>query len=148
MKIDDKYLNLLHCLIYDKRIKENGMLYSLEIQQGVNCYYISYKAYYNRFQEMSIFVEDFEKGNVVFLIPYECDYMQETLKQLEKIYKEKIKSFFGDKYRDDMIVKISEEERQEQIRWWENKFRGLENWEYKKDMDKEKEVLKNESKKE
>lgn len=39
-----------------------------------------------------------------------------------------IRDFFGDKFQEDMIMRISEDDRQKQIRYFDNLTRGLENW--------------------
>ncbi len=136
MEIEDKYLSLLNLYIYDKRTKEDGMLASIEINKFFNGYGISYRAFYSKFYENIVFVEDFEKGNVVFLIPFALNYETKLLEDMAKRAKDTIKKFFGDKYRDDMIMEISEDDRQRQIKWWENLTLGLDNWHNKFNFDK------------
>lgn len=55
--------------------------------------------------------------------------MVEEMEGMAERQTEKIKAFFGDKFRENMIMRISEEERQEEIRKWEKLTLGLENWE-------------------
>lgn len=130
MIIEDKYFNILHTIIYDKRCKMAGILSSIQITRYIRSGYgISFCAYMNGLNpNHSIYVEDFEKGNVVFLIPF---WKREYDKELDEIgakNTQKIKDFFGDKFREDMIMRISEEERQEEIRKWEAVTIGFENW--------------------
>lgn len=129
MLIDDKYFDLLHTLIYDKRCKMSGILSSFEVSKYITGYGISFRAYMNsQNPNHYIFVEDFEKGNVVFLIPFDVKYMDGKLEHIEESNIEKIKNFFGDKYNDNMIMRISEQDRQEEIRKWDEISIGLNNW--------------------
>lgn len=71
MQIEDKYLSILNLLIYDKRTGMNGIISDLRINNYFNGILFSYNAFMNRqHSSQYIFVEDFEKGNVVFLLPY------------------------------------------------------------------------------
>lgn len=129
MEIADKYLGLIHTYIYDKRTKMCGMISDLSIMGGIGGYGIGYTAFMNRlYSKAYIFVEDFEKGNVVFLMPYDLKcYVKET-DEFRAKQRKAIQDFFGDKFREDMIMEISEEERQEEIREWEKRLCSLENW--------------------
>lgn len=132
MEIDEKYLNLLHILIYDKRTNENGIISSFVITQYIGGIGFSYQAYMNgQKPNATIFVEDFEKGNVVFLLPFGTGYMDKEMEEMAEQHTKRIKEFFGDKFRDDMIVRISEDERQAEIRKWKEIMLGLENWDMK-----------------
>ncbi len=137
MEIENKYINLLGCLIYDKRTGEEGMLSSISIQRFIGGYGVYFNAYYNRLNSnRMVFIEDIEKRNIVFLIPFSTNYQKELLGELAQRHKKVIKEFFGDKYREDMIMEIDEEERQKLIRWWENLSLPLENWEHLSDIKK------------
>lgn len=130
MVIEDKYFDLLHTLIYDKRRKMSGILSGFEVERQIGGYVLLFRAYMNsQNADIYIFVEDFEKGNVVFLLPFGVTYMVEEMEGMAERQTEKIKAFFGDKFRENMIMRISEEERQEEIRKWEKLTLGLENWE-------------------
>ncbi len=135
MEIEDKYFNLLNCFIRDKRTNINGMISSIKIISLIGKYIICYEAFDDRHTDYSICIEDFEKGNVVFLIPYSRSCLDKNLNKLGKLQKEAIKEFFGDKFREYMIMEISEEERQEQTRKWEEYIRGLSNWNEKFQLD-------------
>ena len=137
MEIEEKYLGLLNLLIYDKRTGEYGMISELCISQMFNGYNVYYTSFNNRFNESYVFIEDFEKGNVVFLIPFATDYRKEDFEKLASKHKTFIKHFFGEQYRDDMIMEINEEDRQKQIRYWESLSIGIDNWEHKLKNDKE-----------
>lgn len=129
MEIEEKYLNLLNLLIYDKRRQMNGMLSELCISVSFGGHMIYYKAHMSKTHANDIiFVEDFEKRNVVFLQPFSVNYQKELLEEMAERQENAIKEFFGDKFHEDMIMKISEEERQEQIRQWDSLMLGLENW--------------------
>ena len=117
MEIEEKYLGLLNLLIYDKRTGEYGMISELCISQMFNGYNVYYTSFNNRFNESYVFIEDFEKGNVVFLIPFATDYRKEDFEKLASKHKTFIKHFFGEQYRDDMIMEINEEDRQKQSKW-------------------------------
>lgn len=120
MVIDDKYLGLLGTFIYDKRTKMEGMLSELCIMGLPNGYTLYYNAYMNQIRnDAMICVEDFESGNVVFLEPFGIVYMENEMKEIAKMHRKAIVDFFGDKFREDMIVRISEKERQKKIKEWE-----------------------------
>lgn len=129
--IDDKYFKLLHLCIYDKRRKTSGMISKISITPSINNIMISYEAYYSKiYSSLPVFVEDFENGSIVFLLPFGTNYMVKELEAMAEKDINKIKEFFGDKYRDDMIMRISEEERQKEIKRWGNIEIKLENWEW------------------
>lgn len=130
MVIDDRYINLLNVLIHDKRTKTNGILSSLEIMRyaGGECR-ICYRAYMSkRNSDVYIFVEDFKKGNVIFLLPFGVRYMAEEMEELAERHTNAIKEFFGEDFREDMLMRISEDKRQEEIRKIDQIMLGLENW--------------------
>lgn len=129
MEIEDKYFSLLNLLIHDKRTGMNGIICDFRISNYFNGKLFSYNAFMNR-QNTSqyIFVEDIEKGNVVFLLPYGIKYMEKEMEEMASKHEKTIRDFFGDKFREDMIMRISEDERQKQIKYFDTLTRGLENW--------------------
>lgn len=132
MEIEEKYLNLLGLLIHDKRNNMNGMISSLMIDKYITGYGIYYQVYTNRVHGYTrLFIDDILKGNVVFLLPFSKGYLDEVFQEMAKDHEAAIKDFFGDDFREDMIVRISEEERQEEIRKWEAIGVALENWDCK-----------------
>ncbi len=129
MVIEDKDFDLLHTLIYDKRRKLSGIISGFEVMRFIEGYGISFRAYFNPVNaDLNIFTGDFENGNVVFLLPFGVTYMVKEMEEMAEQHTEKIKAFFGDKFREDMIMRISEDERQEEIRKWKSLTTGLENW--------------------
>ena len=129
MVIDDKYFGLLGTYIYDKRTKMEGMISDLCIMGLPNGYTVYYNAYMNSIRSNAmICVEDFESGSVVFLEPFGIVYMEKEMKEIAKRHRKVIVDFFGDKFREDMIVKISETERQKKIKEWEKFTYGLREW--------------------
>lgn len=129
MEIEDKRLKLLGLLIRDKRSGMNGIISALTIHNAIGGYFVSYEAYMSKvYSNRLIFVEDFEKGNIAFLLPFAVNYQKEFMEEMAKTHEAVIKEFFGDKFREDMIIRISEDERQEEIRKWESLTIGLENW--------------------
>lgn len=140
MEIEKKYFNLLWILVHDKRNKMSGIISSLQISRYIGGYGISYSAFMNRQNQYTIFVDDIEKGNVVFLLPFGLKYMEKEMEEMAKQHEKAIKDFFGEKFREDMIMRISEDERQEEIRKWDKLTIGLENW-YKKMEDNNCEVM-------
>ena len=120
MVIDDKYLGLLGTYIYDKRTKIHGIISDLCVMGFPNGYTVYYNAYMNSIRsDVMICVEDFKSGNVVFLEPFGIVYMEKEMKEIAKRSRKAIVDFFGDKFREDMIVRISENERQKKIKEWE-----------------------------
>lgn len=129
MVIDDKYLGLLGTYIYDKRTKMEGMISDLCIMGMPDGYSVYYNAYMNTIRsDAMICVQDFESGNVVFLEPFGVLYMEKEMKEISKRHKKAIVDFFGDKFREDMIVRISESERQNKIKEWEKYTYALKEW--------------------
>ena len=129
MVIDDKHLGLLGTYIYDKRTKMEGMISDLCIMGMPDGYSVYYNAYMNTIRsDAMICVQDFESGNVVFLEPFGIVYMEKEMKEISKKHRKAIIDFFGDKFREDMIVRISERERQEKIKEWEKFTYGLREW--------------------
>lgn len=130
MEIDERYFKLLNLLIYDKRSNTYGMISGIIINNYFNVTMISYQVFVSRvYAYSSLFIEDIEKGNVVFLLPFSTKYKVIELEEMAKRHEERIKEFFGNKFREDMIIRISEEKRQEEIRKWDDLSIGFENWE-------------------
>lgn len=103
MVIDDKYLALLGTYIYDKRTKMHGIISDLCVMGLPNEYTVYYNAYMNAIRSyVMICAEDFESGNVVFLEPL---YMEKK-KKIAKRRRKAIVDFFGDKFREGMIVRM------------------------------------------
>lgn len=139
MQIEDKYLSLLNLLIYDKRTGMNGIIFDFRISNYFNGILFSYNAFMNRqHSSQYIFVEDFEKGNVVFLLPYGIKYMEKEIEEMASKHEKAIRDFFGDKFREDMIMRISENDRQKQIGYFDTLARGLENWDTLCDIKRDK----------
>lgn len=132
-QIEDKYFKLLHTYIYDKRRQSSGIISRISIMPLplINSVVIGYDAYISKtYSSVSIFVEDFENGSVVFLLPFSKNYKAKELEEMAERHTAAIKEFFGDKFRDDMIMRISEEERQKEIGHWGSIETGLNNWEW------------------
>ena len=129
MVIDDKYLGLLGTYIYDKRTKMEGMISDLCIMGLPNGYTVYYNAYMNSIRSNAmICVEDFESGSVVFLEPFGIVYMEKEMKEIAKRHRKVIVDFFGEKFTENMIVRISENERQNKIKEWEKYTYALKEW--------------------
>lgn len=116
-------------MIYDKRSKTCGMLSDIRLMKCPDGIVIHYSAYMNSLcPNQPVFIEDFEKGNVVFLMPYSTDRIDDTLAIFRDIHREAIEEFFDDRFREDMIMTISEEERQKQIRKEQDLWRSVVKW--------------------
>lgn len=125
----DKYLALVGCYIYDKRTGQNGMLTDVCIRKMMGRYYASYNAYISKtFSIAPIFVEDFVAGNVVFLRPFSVGWLQTELAEMGRQQDHAIRTLFGDDFRDEMIVSITEEERQGMMRRLAAAETGMDNW--------------------
>lgn len=132
MELDEKYLKLLNLLIYDKRRKMHGIISGILISKCAGGFMISYQVFMSRiYVNTTLFLDDIEKGNVVFVLPFSLNRQDDLFEVMAEDHEKRIKEFFGDKFRDDMIIRISEEERQEEIRKWENLERGVQNWDNK-----------------
>lgn len=141
MEIENKYFDLINVLVYDKRIKMSGIISEVSIIKFVTGQAILYyRAFMNKtHSEHMIFVDDIEKGNVVFLLPFGVAYKEKEMELMAEEHEKRIKEFFGDKFREDMIMRISEEERQEELRRWKEMVIGLENWDRKFEAQENKE---------
>ena len=131
MNIEDKHLKLLHKLIYDKRKNMYGILSSYCIHRSFcdNGYYWYYLGYMTKVHNDYIFhIEDFINGNVVFLLPFGT-WWDDEYEEIRQQNIKDIKECFGDDFREDMIMRISEEERQKKIKEEEKILKGLFNWE-------------------
>lgn len=132
MEVEDKYFSLLNLLVYDKRAKECGMICSFCFERlfsGIWCYY---EGFFRCGQYRSIYIDDIKSGNVVFILPfsvYEND--KKDYDKIGEMFTNAVKEFFGDYFREDMIMQINEEERQEEIRYWEKLTRPIDNWDRK-----------------
>lgn len=110
MTIDDKYFLLLGKYIYNKTLDKFGYISSIEIMSCIGGWGINLITYYDTFHSRDIALfEDFEKGTLQFTIITDYEPMMEH-------YLEDIKTVFGDKFSEDMILYISEEERTEKNR--------------------------------
>ena len=97
-----------------------GIISDLCVMGSPNGYTVYYNAYMNSIRsDVMICVEDFKSGNVVFLEPFGIVYMEKEMKEIAKRHRKAIVDFFGDKFRENMIMRISETERQKKIKEWE-----------------------------
>ena len=55
-------------------------------------------------------------------------YMEKEMKEISKMHRKAICDFFGEKFREDMIVRISERDRQKKIKEWEKFTYALKEW--------------------
>lgn len=131
MEIESKYFDLLWTYIYDKRCKASGMISSIEISRGLYGYIFNYIAIMNKYHDKHrIYINDFENGNVIFLMPFGIRYKEKEMDGLRKEQIKNIKKFFGDKFRENMVWEISEKERLAETARWDDFLIGLENWEH------------------
>lgn len=130
MVVDDKYLKLLNKYILDKRTGQCGMISDFCLTYFCAGTFSSYyNAYMSNFHShVPIFEEDFKTGSVVFLLPFGVKYAEEEMEKLAEQHLRDIKDFFGSDFRDDMVRKIPEAERQGQIRRQDALWLNLENW--------------------
>lgn len=117
MEIDQKYLDLLNCYIYDKRTDQSGMLTDICITSLMaGKYLLYYHAYYSWTKAQTpVFVDDIEAGTVAFILPFSEGYLKEELEKKARQDENAIKEFFGKNFREDMIIPMPEEKRQEMI---------------------------------
>ncbi len=112
MEIDEKYVRLLGKYIYNKRLDKYGYISSIEIKLSIGGYLIELKAYYDYFDDDDIlFFEDFEKGKVQFTI-----ISFGVPKEISDREVEDIKFVFCEKFREDMLMYIPDDERTGRIR--------------------------------
>lgn len=103
--IDDKYIKLLGKHVYNKHLDKFGYISSIEIMDYTGGYGINLIVYYDTFHNHDIiFFEDFEKGIMQFIIITDYESIMDN-------YLKDIKLAFGDKFSEDMILYISDEER-------------------------------------
>lgn len=112
MEIPDKYTRLLGKYIYHKRLDKFGQINTISITSGFG-YGISLKAYCGKFNDdVLIFFEDFEKGEVQFTLITGI----EALEEYNRNSIDDIKAVFGDKFSDSMLMYIDADERMAHIR--------------------------------
>lgn len=112
MEIEDKYAKMLGKYIYHKRLDKFGFISTIKIEQCIGGYRISLNAFCDTFDDdVIVFFEDFEKGEAQFTI---ITGMTALEKYNESIIKD-IKEVFGDKYSDDMLLYIDDDERRKRI---------------------------------
>lgn len=118
MEVDQKYLDLLNCYIYDKRTDQCGMLTDICITSLMaGKYFLHFYAFYSWTNAQAhVFVDDFKAGTIAFVLPFSDGYMKEELEKKARQDEETIKTFFGADFREDMIIPVPEEKRQEMIR--------------------------------
>lgn len=119
MEIEEKYIKLLGKLVYNKRLDKYGRISSLELMHSIGMY-ISFNVFYDTFDDKSLlFFSDIEKGEVQFVIWHSSE-------QTKGHYSEEIddiKSALGDKFSDDMIIHMTDDEWKEQL--WKNDVRNV-----------------------
>lgn len=107
--IEDRKFLLLTKFIYNKRLDKIGYIPSIEYRSGFGGCYATYNAYYDVFDSTDLLVDsDFLQGNVQFVI------IEMPIKESEEYNRrqiEDIKKYFGDKFFEDMILYITEEEK-------------------------------------
>ncbi len=109
LEIINSYLNLIDKYIYNTELDKFGMITDIEIS-GAGVYL---KAYYDRIHSSDmVLFEDFEKGKIKFtIITGESILTKEQNKQYQEKEINEIKQAFGDKFSDEMIMYIDDEER-------------------------------------
>lgn len=109
MEIEEKYIKILGKYIYNKELDKFGHISSLELTSGFGMW-IQYRVFYDTFDSNHIlFFNDFLEGKVKFTIITSVE--NPDYKEFERKELEDIKSAFWDKYSDDMIMYISDDER-------------------------------------
>lgn len=114
--IEKKYLNLINMAIYDVKKEKHGIISKISINGGFGgCYMILY-AYWDSINSHDIIMfDDFIKGDIKFVL-FDDDRRKEGLfKQVQEEEIENIKTVLGDKYTDDVIMWINEEDRKTQM---------------------------------
>lgn len=109
IEIINNYLNLIEKYIYNTELDKFGMITNIEISKiGV-----SLKAYYDRIHSSEIVLfEDFEKGKLKFtIITGESILTAEQQEKCDETKIREIKQAFGDKFSNDMIMYIDDDER-------------------------------------
>lgn len=133
MEINDKNLLLLHKLIYDPRIKANGIITSIEITplffpDGMHPGFW-YRVFINRNHSESILlVDDIKDKKIKFLIPFNLTMSAKEEKDYQERIISDLKEYFGDDFSDDILMYMPEEERQRQIRRLDQVFDSLQYW--------------------
>jgi len=114
IEIINSYLNLVDKYIYNTELDKFGIITDIEISKMG----IYLKAYYDRIHssEMVLF-EDFEKGKLNFIIiTGESILTKDQSEQYKEMTINEIKQAFGDKFSDEMITYVDDEERKRKNR--------------------------------
>lgn len=113
LEIDKKYLNVLGIPIYNTGIKQHGILSDLSIKNVIGGYILKYTAFFSvMYPDMTVFKEDFANGDVKFVL-IDSDHGDDWYKNH---CIESIKAFMDDEFSEDVVMRISEDERSAQIR--------------------------------
>lgn len=110
MKIEEKYIKLLGKLVYNKRLDKYGRISSLELSHSFGSYWY-FNVFYDKFDNHSILLyEDIEKGEVQFVLLLDSNGEEYASQKVDDI-----KSAIGDKFSDDMIIHMTDDEWKEQM---------------------------------
>lgn len=107
VQIDERYTKMLGMLVYNKDLDKYGRVSSLRLMEGYGGYYAYLQVFYDGFDsDFFLCFEDFDKAAVFFVIvddlPVLYDYVGQQMGN--------IRFCMGEKYRDDMVIYMSDEE--------------------------------------
>lgn len=112
MEIQEKYTKLLGKRVYNKRLDKYGYISCIRVVSAIGVS-LGLFAFYDSFDSSSMLViEDFKRGNAQFV--FLTDEICNGVYSVEKI--PDIKDALGDKFREDMIIYMSDDEWKEHIR--------------------------------
>lgn len=111
MEIEEKYIKLLGKLVYNKQLDKYGRISSLELMSSIRLY-LMFNVYYDEFDShYMLTIEEIDRGDIQFVI-----LTEECTEEYCKLVVDDIKSVLGDKFREDMILCMTEEKWQAWIR--------------------------------
>lgn len=118
MEIEEKYIKLLGKLVYNKRLDKYGRISSLELSHSFGSYW-HFNVFYDKFDNHSMLLyEDIEKGEVQFALLLDSNGEEYASQKIDDI-----KAAIGDKFSDDMIIHMTDDEWKEQL--WKNDARNV-----------------------
>lgn len=109
MNIDDKYFKICNKIIYNPELDKFGRTNNIDLSVHSFGSYVIYKVYYDDFDdEVPMYFDDF-KTKVKFVLF--TDLSKEDFKLLKNKTIKDLQDAFGDEFNEDMIMYISEKEK-------------------------------------
>ena len=121
VKIPKEYLNVSNFAIYDTINKRHGIITGIRLRFSflTGCY-PEFESYFDQINNIGIvYREDFITGKIKFVMVTGYKSLMLTLEEQKDLGNKRldaIKAFLGEKYRDDCILRISQDKRDAELK--------------------------------